>query len=159
MIDFPAARGTYVLLLYLDADRTLLMGRLGRLFFPEGGYFYVGSARGPGGLRARLMHHLRSPAAPHWHIDWFRQAAKVCGIWWGETPGREECDWVQILLSLKDVRVIHQGAGASDCVRGCPAHLLFSGKMEGQTSWRRLFEEFTAQLPDLNLHCWGDHCP
>ncbi|WP_162787555.1 GIY-YIG nuclease family protein [Anaerolinea thermolimosa] len=159
MSNFPSTRGTYVLLLDLDADRVLQMGRLGKFYFPRGGYFYVGSARGRGGLHARLMHHLRSPIAPHWHIDWFRQAARVIGIWWGETPDRAECDWVRILLNFKDVQVLHPGAGASDCIRGCPAHLLFSGKMEGQPSWRRLFEEFCAQLPDLDLYCWGDYCP
>jgi len=33
-------------------------------------YAYVGSAFGPGGLRARISRHWRREKRRHWHIDW-----------------------------------------------------------------------------------------
>ena len=39
------------------------IGRLGQQHFPIGDYFYVGSARGAGGLRARVGRHLRGDGA------------------------------------------------------------------------------------------------
>ena len=60
MKELPAMSGTYALLLRLDAAVQLAVGRLGDFTFPEGDYVYVGSARGPGGLRARVRRHILS---------------------------------------------------------------------------------------------------
>ncbi|HEX9029228.1 MAG TPA: DUF123 domain-containing protein, partial [Anaerolineales bacterium] len=56
--DLPAAPGSYVLYLRLSQRLELGVGRLGRLSFPAGEYLYLGSAGGPGGLRARLGRHI-----------------------------------------------------------------------------------------------------
>ncbi len=50
--------------------KRLEIGRLGSFNIIPGFYAYVGSAFGPGGLRARIRHHLESVAQPHWHIDY-----------------------------------------------------------------------------------------
>jgi Uri superfamily endonuclease len=54
-----AELGTYALLLKLDKQERITVGRLGTFGFPAGYYLYVGSALGPGGLRARLARHRR----------------------------------------------------------------------------------------------------
>ena len=42
-----------------------------------GCYVYAGSARGPGGIRARVRRHLRPDKTPHWHIDQVTAYAKL----------------------------------------------------------------------------------
>ena len=54
-----AEPGTYALLLRLDKQERITVGKLGTFDFPVGYYLYVGSALGPGGLRARLARHRR----------------------------------------------------------------------------------------------------
>jgi len=54
-----AEPGTYALLLKLDKQERITVGRLGTFDFPAGYYLYVGSALGPGGLQARLARHRR----------------------------------------------------------------------------------------------------
>ncbi|MCY4310283.1 MAG: DUF123 domain-containing protein, partial [Rhodospirillaceae bacterium] len=64
-----AAPGAYILWLDLDAATDVPVQRLGNPVLPAGRYAYCGSARGTGGLRARLDRHGRPGRRPHWHID------------------------------------------------------------------------------------------
>jgi len=68
--DFGARPGTYALLLYSASDAEIRVGRLGHMRLQSGFYVYVGSALGPGGVRARVRHHLLDSPRPHWHIDY-----------------------------------------------------------------------------------------
>jgi len=61
-------RGTYALLLELDQQTVITVGRLGTCSFPAGSYVYVGSALGSGGLSARLAHHRRPVKRFHYSI-------------------------------------------------------------------------------------------
>ena len=76
----PQKPGSYLLWLHLRQPQDLTVGRLGRFSFPSGDYIYLGSALGPGGLRARLGRHLQGSGKPHWHIDHLRVMAQVCGF-------------------------------------------------------------------------------
>ena len=51
--NLPVAPGAYVLMLTVKAPVVLNMPRFGKLTLAVGQYAYVGSAHGPGGLRAR----------------------------------------------------------------------------------------------------------
>lgn len=55
--QLPATAATYTLCFEIPTEGTVAVGRLGSKHFPAGLYLYVGSARGPGGLRARVRHH------------------------------------------------------------------------------------------------------
>jgi Uri superfamily endonuclease len=115
--------GTYALVLNLSQDvADVCIGRLGRFYFPAGWYVYVGSARGPGGLVARLARHLRPLKALHWHIDYFRAHASPVEIWYTTGTQRWECAWARALLSLVDATVPVSRFGASDC--RCSTHLI-----------------------------------
>jgi Uri superfamily endonuclease len=117
--------GTYVLALRLDAPCSIAIGRLGEFEFPAGWYLYVGSARGPGGLHARLARHKRRLGADkqaHWHVDYVREQAAWCGAWGRASDQPLECTWASVLRHLPGARVVARGFGASDC--SCPAHLL-----------------------------------
>jgi Uri superfamily endonuclease len=115
-------RGTYALLIRLRHDTTIAVGRLGTFRFPAGYYVYVGSALGPGGLRARLARHVRQRKALHWHIDYLLAHAETVGVRTEESGQRLECVWARALLSMPGAQVVALGMGASDC--GCPSHLI-----------------------------------
>ena len=130
--DFPTLPGTYALFLSLAVPARLSIGKLGAFTFPSGEYVYMGSARGPGGLRARLQHHLRPAQRPHWHIDYLRTQAVVSGgvyVVQEEVPAEIvvplECAWSQALLALPGASVPAPSFGASDCRSGCVAHLIY----------------------------------
>jgi Uri superfamily endonuclease len=120
----PVSVGSYALRLQLDQPTFIQVGQLGGFDFPSGEYFYLGSACGPGGLRARLRHHLLVSFRPHWHIDYLSSQAPITGIWMCEGPGSLECLWSQELVLLPGAQIAVPGFGASDCRQGCPAHLV-----------------------------------
>jgi Uri superfamily endonuclease len=115
----------------LDRPAALPVGRLGEFLFPAGDLVYLGSALGPGGLRARLSRHLQGGERPHWHIDRLRQTARVTGFCYTLDPSPLECLWVQRLASPAVAGFPAPGFGASDCrarPTRCPAHLLSFSK-------------------------------
>jgi Uri superfamily endonuclease len=114
-------KGSYLLVLHLESQQQVAVGRLGRFFFPPGYYVYVGSAQGPGGLLARLGRHLRAGKPLRWHIDYVRQRAAVYGIWAAAGPENREHCWARMLEDADIATVPAPGFGASDC--RCTAHL------------------------------------
>jgi len=120
-LALPAAPGTYALLIRVDAPLAICAGRLGAVALAAGWYVYTGSARGPGGLRARVARHLRPEKPRHWHIDALTCAAPVAAVWAVASPERLECPWATALRALPGAHLPAAGFGASDCA--CPAHL------------------------------------
>jgi len=114
--------GTYVLRLEMDRERIMEIGALGYLKFPAATYLYVGSAHGPGGLRARLRHHRSRPNRPHWHLDYLRRHAQVSGAWLFAGPDKLECQWAEALSATDELEPFGPGFGSSGC--GCSSHLL-----------------------------------
>ena len=122
--DLPATTGSYVLLLTIDAPAVLDMPRLGKVQLDAGQYAYVGSAHGPGGLRARVGRHLRVDKPLHWHIDYLTAAIRVVHVVALASAARLECTWAKRLLALNGASVPVPGFGSSDCRNRCPAHLI-----------------------------------
>ncbi len=124
--SLPATTGSYLLLARLDAPLAL-SGRFSGLELPAGWFVYAGSARGPGGLRARLGRHLRREKRPRWHIDQLTTRAEVLFALpftdTPEAPALTECALVGRLLESGAFSPPVPGFGSSDC-RTCPAHLL-----------------------------------
>lgn len=116
--DVPPAAGAYLLLVSLPASLRVSLPRQAEAVLPPGRYLYAGSARGPGGLRARVARHLRAEKRTHWHIDILAAAGSVQGAW--IVPGGAECDFV---AALSHLRAPLPGFGSSDC-RVCKSHLL-----------------------------------
>ena len=115
--------GAYVLILQMKKNQTIKIGKLGTYKFNKGYYGYIGSAFGPGGLRARIRHHLRKSRNPHWHVDYLRRRSSPVQIWWSTTLTRREHDWVVVMDRLLEVSHVIKGFGASDC--NCLSHLLY----------------------------------
>lgn len=118
----PAMPGAYALELRLELPLRLDVGRLGTVLLPAGRWRYFGSARGPGGLQARVLRHLR-PAGrrDRWHIDRLTREVRVSRLLL--VPGGSECVLVRRHLALGWTARV-PGFGSSDC-RDCPAHLLW----------------------------------
>jgi Uri superfamily endonuclease len=116
----PAVSGAYVLVLGCRRARTIRVGRRGEVRLRVGWYVYAGSAFGPGGLRARVGHHLRPAARPHWHIDYLRAAVRLAAVWYSR--GRRcEHEWAARIAAVPGAAVLLRGFGSSDC--GCETHL------------------------------------
>ncbi|MDW8289131.1 MAG: GIY-YIG nuclease family protein [Armatimonadota bacterium] len=120
-MSIPNVPGAYQLVLYLPQEVFLRVGALGSFLFPVGRYVYTGSALG--GLRARVVRHLRLQKRLRWHMDYLLQHAHVEDIRLFPTQERIECALNRQLLSLPDARVVARGFGSSDC--HCPAHLVY----------------------------------
>lgn len=118
---FPIAKGAYLLLLELGAELPLAIRKFQHDTLPAGLYLYAGSARGPGGLKARLRRHLRADKKPHWHIDRLANAATRMTAF--AIPDGRECALVQSLLESEQYHHPLPGFGSSDC-RICTSHLL-----------------------------------
>jgi Uri superfamily endonuclease len=118
--QLPASPGAYML--WVRCDRPVaLAGRFAGTVLAPGSYLYFGSARGPGGLRARVHRHLRADKRPRWHLDQLTTAPGVqlaARVW----PGGGECAWRRAVQAC-GATVPVPGFGSSDC-RRCPAHLL-----------------------------------
>ena len=116
-------KGIYILILYLSHRQSIQIGRLGKFNFSDGYYAYVGSAFGPGGLAARLGHHLRRCRKPRWHIDYLRQHADISEIWVTAQHRKLEHTWATTLLQSDDTQIPVAGFGSSDC--SCSSHLFY----------------------------------
>ena len=120
----PALQGIYALIVNLEKDMRLTIGRRGSFAFPAGFYLYAGSALN--GLESRVRRHLRRDGDKkrHWHIDYLTAIAPVCQVWWAADGQRRECEWAGRVQEWGG-RIVAPGFGSSDC--RCPAHLLFLG--------------------------------
>lgn len=107
---------SYQLLLRIDADIEVTVGKLGRFRFPAGRYVYTGSAKR--NLEARIARHLRADKPLRWHIDYLttHPAVRVLDV---ERAAIAECRWQQQTPG----RIVAAGFGASDCRAGCGSHL------------------------------------
>ncbi len=127
MPELPQVPGAYVLIVDLDRPlRLTLPGRTGAVLEP-GRYAYCGSARGPGGIRARVLRHLRRDKRPHWHIDRLTGTGRIVTV--HAVPNGRECALLDRILAVEGVTTPVPGFGSTDC-RRCPAHLV---RLPGQT--------------------------
>lgn len=124
MNELPQAPGTYLLQFICNQPAMIEVGKAGQLQLLPGIYLYVGSAFGPGGLAARLRHHLRErPVRQHWHLDYLRPYLQPTRLWYTLGPDCWEHDWAQAVPRARGTTVPLQGLGASDC--HCRSHLFF----------------------------------
>jgi histidyl-tRNA synthetase len=118
--EMELTRGSYILEIVLK--RSLKVSIRGRSHvLPIGTYAYCGSAKGPGGIRARVARHSRMGKKPHWHVDQVTSVVGVEHAWFSETLS--ECELVSLLKDQTTTIVPAPGFGSSDC-RVCPAHFM-----------------------------------
>ncbi len=117
--------GSYALCLLVVKEVRIRVGKSGIFDFCPGEYIYAGSAQGPGGISARLKHHLHLAVNPHWHLDWLRPHARIVQGYFVMGKERLECPWSKALAELPESGIPAAGFGASDCRNGCQSHLIY----------------------------------
>ncbi|MCC7353360.1 MAG: GIY-YIG nuclease family protein [Anaerolineae bacterium] len=122
----PSLGGSYALLLHLNSPTLLRIGYMGLIPLLPGDYVYTGSARGPGGLAARVGRHLRLPEMrrARWHIDHLTAIAPPLALV-ARVHGDEEryeCKWAALLARQPGISRPVPRFGSSDCA--CPSHLI-----------------------------------
>jgi sugar fermentation stimulation protein A len=110
-------RGSYLLVLRLNAPRRIDVGSLGSLRFAPGHYLYVGSAMK--NLASRIARHLGKRKRIHWHVDALRARADAATALPIRGSRRRECEIASALAGL--FAAGPRGFGASDCA--CATHL------------------------------------
>ncbi len=156
--------GTYVVIFFLATAATVTVGALGTFDFPAGYYGYVGSAFGPGGVRARTgRHRRRDIARKKWNIDHMKPTFRAIEVWWTNDPIRRECSWSAALAATPGFDCPAAGFGSHDCRvnradnfgapdgRLCRAHLYLTQTHPG-------VYDFADRLVDLQPEhapvCW-----
>jgi histidyl-tRNA synthetase len=116
--EAPSLPGAYAMVIEVADAVAVTLGGRSPIVLPAGGYLYCGSAKGPGGLKARLSHHMRRGKSLRWHVDQLTEQGSVVGSW--VFPGDDECELVQMCSHLP---MPIAGFGSSDCAT-CRSHLL-----------------------------------
>lgn len=117
-------KGVYVLILRLDSEMDIQVGKLGKLHFKKGFYAYIGSAHGSGGFK-RVKRHFNvadgKSNARKWHIDHILPYSEVVCAVLLPTSEALECTVAKTLGEfLNEIPRF----GCSDC--SCPTHLFFA---------------------------------
>lgn len=111
---------SYQLILSVNKQITLQVGRLGRFKFPVGTYVYTGSARRNMGKRIERHHRKSKPL--RWHIDYLLRHPSV-EILHVRHSRKKECT----LNRETPGEITVKGFGSSDCRGGCGSHLKYQG--------------------------------
>ncbi len=118
-------KGIYVLILRLNNDTDIIVGKLGGLKFRTGFYTYTGSALGTGGFKRVKRHFNVAKGTIHvrkWHIDYLLpQTDVICAVLL-PTDDALECT---IAEKFAEIFGGITGFGCTDCA--CRSHLFFSG--------------------------------
>jgi len=110
-------KGTYILILKIDKEKTLRIGKLGEIEFKRGLYVYVGS--GMNSLIGRVARHFKRFKRTKWHIDYLSIEADEMVVFL--IPNEKiECKLARDFE--KRFKPI-EGFGCSDC--NCSSHLFY----------------------------------
>jgi Uri superfamily endonuclease len=167
-MDLPEAKGTYVLIVLVSQMKRLEIGRLGAYDIMPGFYAYVGSAFGPGGLCARLHHHLESAAQPHWHIDYLLAVAEPVEVWYALAGRKLERDLAGLMERSSAFRMPIPRFGSSDYRRRQASHLfyarrrpafhLFQVEVNQALGEPVEFQQHRINAPTARVHRWDQAC-
>lgn len=119
-------KGTYMLILLLEQDKNITVGRGGHsscILFRSGYYAYVGSAYGSGGLRSRIKRHLIKDKKCVWHIDYLRKEAVPIEVWVDVHDKKQEKIWADALINMKGSHPVENFGNTDD--RKTRTHLCY----------------------------------
>jgi len=115
--------GVYALIIRLNKDETIRIGKLCKRNFKKGFYVYVGSALN--NLEKRIDRHRRKRKKLFWHIDYLLNSkyAKISEVLVIKTNKKMECKLNRIISNMDNARILVKGFGCSDCI--CKSHLTY----------------------------------
>lgn len=112
-------KGIYILEIFLKEEETIEVGKLGLFSFEPGYYYYCGSAQG--GLRTRLLRHVKKRKKRYWHIDYLLEHSSITRIFTWEGVKEKECNLSHLCAERMVLPV--PGFASSDCF--CKSHLYY----------------------------------
>jgi len=133
-VDFPPNPGSYVLALIAVEPFRLRAGALGERLLDAGVYLYVGSAFGPGGLRARLSRHWSGAQRLRWHVDYLRRQTHPVAAWYQPQAQPMEHVWARVLGAGRGIAPAWPGFGTSVCLFA--THLFYASELPSPGAFR-----------------------
>ena len=126
------AKGNYTLVIFVQVQKQIVIGRIGSGNFQKGYYVYTGSAFGKGSssLGGRIRRHNKKQKPRRWHIDYLLSDKDVnlMAVVAGLMKRKMECAINQSLGELFHAQIPFLVFGSSDCTEHCGSHLLFLGQ-------------------------------
>ena len=147
MFPLPVDKGDYLLVAELINPVEIKIGAMGNHTFNPGIYCYSGSARGPGGLKARITHHLRNSHHPTWHFDYLRPFLVMLEVWYLVSEDCLECEFIHYLKDFYKAEVMVEKFGSSDCRNQCGSHLVY---LPSETKIAPIFKGLNEHFPYLH---------
>lgn len=116
---------TYCLIIKLNNNELIEIGKLGEIDFKKGYYIYVGSALNS--LEGRIKRHLRDEKKLFWHVDYLLASSNsaVEEVIFEKSSTKWECEIAQE-IAVSGLSINH--FGCSDCK--CDSHLFYFEKYE-----------------------------
>lgn len=122
-MNLESQKGTYALIFQANRKFVSKVGKRDDFEGDSGSYVYVGSAFGPGGVNARIKHHLQISSKPHWHLDYIRPYIQPVAVCYSYSLNRQEHQWATVLSKIAGVQIPMHKFGSTDCA--CPSHLFY----------------------------------
>jgi sugar fermentation stimulation protein A len=139
----PTDCGCYIVVLFLDNDKTIRIGALGAISFKRGFYCYAGSALK--NLSRRIERHKSLQKRNHWHFDYLRAHCEWVNAYPIPSPCDLECKVAHGLKDISDSSI--PLFGCSDCL--CDSHLFyFTEPSEKEPVLKKLIMKFRGTGPD-----------
>mgnify|MGYP002524245734 CR=1 FL=1 len=110
-------KGCYCLIIEVDENQHLKIGRKLEIDFKKGFYVYIGSAMNS--RESRVKRHLSKRKKLHWHVDYLLKNNEITEVIYN-LDKKVECDLSQQLV--KNNKYI-KDFGCSDC--DCESHLFY----------------------------------
>ncbi|MEM1939306.1 MAG: GIY-YIG nuclease family protein [Acidilobaceae archaeon] len=109
-------KGIYMLIFELSCTTSIAIGSLGVRHLDTGLYIYIGSGRGPGGIRSRVLRHLMKSKRLWWHIDYVstHKCFKAKSLVYAETTLDLESELASRLIGYEYMRPYIEGFGSTD---------------------------------------------
>ena len=140
--------GTYAIVLRCSEGKNVSIGRLGEIQLGKGNYIYIGSALGAGGVRARVMRHIRNDKIRHWHIDYLKEHMPLVEVWYTYDAERREHHWAEV-MSCMNLAPYPKGFGSSDC--DCYSHLFYIAARPEVSLFREAVTRQTASHDRIDV--------
>ncbi len=124
MTNKTILKGTYCILINLNQNSKMNVGKLGEINFQKGYYVYIGSALNS--LEGRIKRHLSSHKKLHWHVDYLlaHKNTEIVEVIYALNNDRMEC---KVAEEIADKGSGIKNFGCSDCK--CPSHLFYFKKL------------------------------
>jgi len=120
------SQGIYIIEFYAACPFKILLKRFETIQFPDGYYYYIGSAQK--NFTHRIKRHLKLSKKLHWHIDYLTtdKNIEIINVYmFKNAPRSFECELTTQLQNEFDLTHPVKGFGNSDCSI-CESHLLHS---------------------------------